>query len=114
MVKWFCSSCAIVFLQSYLCASVESICVNLWTHFALRASFASLLCFPAKTPKRILRLPFRQNIWYPVQCIDAIQVSQYLFYWKAVSVVFCKHACFDEFRHKVFGRDLFNGSYKES
>ncbi len=25
MVKWFCSSCAIVFLQSYFCASVDFI-----------------------------------------------------------------------------------------
>ncbi len=78
-------------------------------HFALRASLSSLLCFPDKKPKRILRLPFRHYISDPAQCIDGIQVSQHLPYRQAVSVVFCKHACFDEFRHKVLGRDFTDG-----
>jgi hypothetical protein len=44
-----------------------------------------------------------------VQGIDGIQVSQYLSDWKAVSVVFGKNPCFDEFRHKVLCRDFTDG-----
>ncbi len=44
-----------------------------------------------------------------MQCINGIQISQYFSDREAVSVVFCKHACFDEFRHEVFGRDFTDG-----
>lgn len=63
------------------------------------------ILLPDKKPKRILRFSYRHYIRYPVKCIDGVQFSQYFSNREAVAVVFCKHACFDEFRHKVFGRD---------